>query len=202
MIETLLEWLQSARYALAVFLVIFLPPAIAWWFLVHPLARFWRRLGPKAGLTVIGVLYLVAGAALFPFRDLLLVRDLGFRPLLAAAGLPVLVAGMAIALKRKKHLTTRILVGIPEMSADPAASKLLDQGIYGRIRHPRYVEFSLAMIGWSLILAYLGIYLMTAAILPLLHLIVVLEERELRDRFGPAYAEYAARVPRYLPRRG
>lgn len=200
--ETLIRWLEWARYGLAVLLAVSAPPAIAWWFLVHPLARFWRRLGPKLALTVVGILFLGAAAALFPFRDLLLARDLGFRPLLAAAGGPFVVAGMAIAIRRKKHLTTRILVGIPEMSRSPAASKLLDQGIYARIRHPRYVEFSLGLIGWALILDYLGLYLMTAAILPLLHLIVVLEERELRDRFGPAYADYAARVPRYLPRRG
>lgn len=37
---------------------------------------------------------------------------------------------------------------------------------------------------------------------PLLHLIALLEERVVRDRFGPAYADYAARVPRYPPRRG
>ena len=38
-----------------------------------------------------------------------------------------------------------------------------------------------------------------AAILPAVHLIVLLEERELGRRFGAAYDEYAARVPRYLP---
>ena len=31
-------------------------------------------------------------------------------------------------------------------------------------------------------------------------LIVLFEERELRDRFGEAYAEYARRVPRFVPR--
>jgi protein-S-isoprenylcysteine O-methyltransferase Ste14 len=36
---------------------------------------------------------------------------------------------------------------------------------------------------------------------PLLHLIVLLEERELPDRFGEAYVDYSRRVPRYWPRR-
>jgi len=36
----------------------------------------------------------------------------------------------------------------------------------------------------------------------LLHTVVLLEERELEERFGDAWREYAARVPRYLPRLG
>lgn len=43
--------------------------------------------------------------------------------------------------------------------------------------------------------------LMTAAVVPLRHLIVLLEERELRDRFGEAHADHARRVPRYWPGR-
>jgi protein-S-isoprenylcysteine O-methyltransferase Ste14 len=202
MIDTLLDWLQAARYWLAVFFVCFLPGALAWWFLVHPLARFWRRLGPKVALPAVLALYLGSGVALYPFRDLLLARDFGFRPLLALAALPFLVPAILVARARKKHLTARILLGVPEMSADPAASKLLTEGIYGRIRHPRYVEFSLGAIAWALVLDYLGIYLMVAAAILVLHPIVLLEERELRERFGPAYQAYAERVPRYLPRRG
>jgi protein-S-isoprenylcysteine O-methyltransferase Ste14 len=37
--------------------------------------------------------------------------------------------------------------------------------------------------------------------LPTLYLIVLLEERELRDRFGVEYEEYCRRVPRFVPRR-
>ena len=35
---------------------------------------------------------------------------------------------------------------------------------------------------------------------PILHLVVLLEERELLERFGDAYRDYAGRVPRYVPR--
>jgi protein-S-isoprenylcysteine O-methyltransferase Ste14 len=32
--------------------------------------------------------------------------------------------------------------------------------------------------------------------------VVVLEERELRHRFGPVYEEYSRRVPRFIPKFG
>ena len=61
--------------------------------------------------------------------------------------------------------------------------------------------FTLALVGWALFANYLGLYLITALTMAALYLIVLLEERELRERFGPAYADYSARVPRFIPRR-
>ena len=45
-----------------------------------------------------------------------------------------------------------------------------------------------------------GLYVMTVLMFPALHLIAVIEERELHERFGDAYAEYCAAVPRLIPR--
>lgn len=193
-------WLESARYWLAAFLAIALPPAMAWWFVVHPLAPRLRRLGKRTAFALVFTLFLAAIAALFPFRDLLLGQDLGFRPVLAVVGLVLLAVSTLIHNARKKHLTTKILMGLPEMSDDPADSKLLDEGIYAKLRHPRYVEFVLGFAAWALILDYVGLYWIAGAIVPVIHLIVLLEERELRDRFGEEYVDYARRVPRYWPR--
>ncbi len=62
-------------------------------------------------------------------------------------------------------------------------------------------HLAVGSVGWALILNYLGVYLMTAAVVMAIFFIVVLEERELRDRFGDAYLEYSKRVPRFIPRR-
>jgi protein-S-isoprenylcysteine O-methyltransferase Ste14 len=56
--------------------------------------------------------------------------------------------------------------------------------------------------GFALIANYLVLYVMLALLVPAIWLVVVLEERELRRRFGAAYAEYSRRVPRFIPRRG
>jgi protein-S-isoprenylcysteine O-methyltransferase Ste14 len=77
----------------------------------------------------------------------------------------------------------------------------LTEGIYARLRHPRYVEVTLWTLGYSLIANYTGVYLLWLLSLPTLHLVVLLEERELRQRFGASYDAYARRVPRYLPKR-
>ncbi len=193
--------LNSIRYFIAVVLLVSLPPGLLLWFVIHPLARYWRRLGP--GWTY-GILAVPVGgmmAALIISRDLLVGRDFGTSfPLFALAAVCVLGA-VVIAVKRKKYLTMSILAGIPELSRSGEAGKLLTEGIYGRIRHPRYVEAVLAILGYALFANYLGMYVLFALTVPAIYFIVVLEERELRDRFGSAYEDYSRRVPRFVPRR-
>lgn len=194
-----LEILERGRYGFATLLAISVPPAVVWWFVVHPFVRFWRRLGSKASLVILFVLLVAGMVALFPIRDLLLGRDLGFRPLLAGFGLLLLVISFLIARQRKRHLDLRTLMGTPELEGD--GSRLLQEGIYARIRNPRYVEFVLGMLGWSLVLGFVGLYLETLATAVAIHVVVLLEERELRDRFGEEFDGYCRRVPRYVPRR-
>ena len=63
------------------------------------------------------------------------------------------------------------------------------------------IEIALGTAGYALFANYLGSYVVAIATLPTIHLIVVLEERELAERFGDAFEEYRRRVPRYVPRR-
>ena len=93
-----------------------------------------------------------------------------------------------------------ILVGLPELSSRPEASVLLDEGIYGRIRHPRYVDVVLGVLAFALFTNYLAVYVMWVLALPVIWLLTVIEERELLGRFGERYADYRLRVPRFIPR--
>jgi protein-S-isoprenylcysteine O-methyltransferase Ste14 len=99
-------------------------------------------------------------------------------------------------------LNFKKLSGIPELSKDNYPGELLTDGIYGRVRHPRYIEALLWVLGYSLFANYSGPFLVWLASLPVMYLVVVLEERELRERFGAAYVEYCRRVPRFVPRLG
>jgi protein-S-isoprenylcysteine O-methyltransferase Ste14 len=77
---------------------------------------------------------------------------------------------------------------------------LATTGPYAYVRHPQYVGFVLIMFGFLLQWPTL----LTLAMFPVLVWMYVhlarQEEREERAQFGEAYAEYAGRVPAFVPR--
>ena len=196
-----MDWLTLVRRIIAVMMVISLPPAILYWFIIHPFIGFWRRVGLRATYVFLMVFYLGSMVGLFLVRDTLLGRDLGNSLPLAVAAVPLFVVAILISRKRKKHLTFRLLAGVPEIAPEKHGIGLLREGIYSRIRHPRYVEFTLGLVAYALFANFEGLYWMTAATLVLLYIIVLLEERELRERFGQEYVDYSVEVPRFIPRR-
>lgn len=194
------DWVALVRRWIAVLFVMGMPPAILYWFIVHPFIGFWRRVGLWGTYTFLFVFYLASMAGLYLIRDRLLLRDLGTSLLLTVVAVPLIAVAIVISRKRRKHLTFRLLAGVPEIAPGKHGTRLLREGIYSRIRHPRYVEFSLALVGYTLFANYEGLYRMTAGILGLLFVIVLMEERELGERFGQEYVEYSAEVPRFIPR--
>lgn len=197
----MLEWAAPVRRFIGVMLAISLPPAILYWFIIHPFIGFWRRRGLTVTYVFLTVFYLGSMVGLYLVRDTLLGRDLGTSVPLMVAAVPLMVVASVISRKRRKYLTFRRLAGVPEIAPEKHGIGLLREGIYGRVRHPRYVEFSLALVAWALFSNYVGLYLMTAVTLVLLYIIVLMEEKELRERYGQEYVDYSARVPRFIPRR-
>jgi protein-S-isoprenylcysteine O-methyltransferase Ste14 len=192
--------MDNARHIVAVILLVSGLPAILFWFLIHPFAAFWRRAGARwAYLAAFSILFAECWI-LYRYRGVLLGDDLGTHwPLVALAAVFEVLA-ILVQKQRKKHLTTRILVGLPEVDARQEGGKLLTEGIYGRIRHPRYVEVMLAFTALALFANYQFLYLFLLIAAVLIYLLVLIEERELRERFGEAYSEYSRRVPRFVPR--
>jgi protein-S-isoprenylcysteine O-methyltransferase Ste14 len=104
-----------------------------------------------------------------------------------------------IAFKRRKHLTMAILAGLPELEEGGKGGSLLTEGPYSVVRNPRYIEMVFGVFAYAAFSNYVGPYVLALVSIPLIHMIVILEERELRDRFGPEYDAYLASVPRYWP---
>jgi protein-S-isoprenylcysteine O-methyltransferase Ste14 len=168
--------IDSVRYLLALVMITTFPPAVGWWYLTHPLVGFWRRVGRPRFYTVLAVSSIAVIAGMYAIRE----------PLLGC----------------RKHLKLKILVGVPELAPDGRGGELITQGIYGRIRHPRYMAVWLGTVAVALFANYLAVYVLALVLVPALYLVVVLEERELRERFGEDYVTYSQRVPRFIPWRG
>ena len=108
----------------------------------------------------------------------------------AITGIVIALSGV-LAFRRAK---TTVDPRVPQQS-----SSLVIRGIYRYSRNPMYV-------GFLLLLAALGFYLMSAAALALLPLFVwymnrfqiVPEERFLRQKFAADYQAYCERVRRWL----
>ena len=192
--------MDGFRYFMAVLMAVSVPSAVLYWFAIHPFVGFWRRLGTKLSFTMLTLGFVGCIYACWLIRATLVGRDLGTNWWLFVPGLLLYLAAARMSIAVRRHLKLRTLVGLPEIAMDGGAGKLLNEGIYGRIRHPRYAAFLLGSAGVALIVNYSGLYVITAVSFPALHLIAVIEERELHERFGAAYAEYAAAVPRLIPR--
>ena len=192
--------MNTFRYVVGVVLMISMPPGLIFWFVVHPFVSRWRRLGVRWTYIVLGSATVAAMVFLVFVRDWLLGPDLGTSYVTILFAVPCMIGAFAIGIRRKKYLTFRILAGVPEVS-EAGDQELLRAGPYAVIRHPRYIEALLAVLGYALVANYVGGYILWVLCLPTIYLIVLLEERELRARFGMEHLEYCQQVPRFVPRR-
>ncbi len=191
--------MNTARWVLALLSVVLIPPALVHWLVVHPFARFWRRVGPPWSYLLLITVYLAVAATMYMVSGPILAVEYGTSWTLIGLAVVVYLASVAIEIRCRRLLSTRMLLGGPELNPKGGPGKLLTEGIYGRVRHPRYVAILLGMIAVALFCNYLGLYVVVALTVPGLYAIAVLEEHELLDRFGDRYRDYMRRVPRFIP---
>ena len=81
-------------------------------------------------------------------------------------------------------------------------SEFVTAGPFRWMRNPIAACVVGMLLGEALALSSVGVMFLFLLSLPLAHLqVVLLEEPLLERRFGQAYADYCARVPRWIPRR-
>ena len=192
---------DTARYWLGILLVVSLPPALPYWYLIHGWPAFWRRLGKWPTLILHFSLIFVLIWALVQVRGTLMGRDLGFTIWTTVAAIALYIPTVLINRARARYLTFGILAGLPEIAPEQHEPKLLREGIYGRVRHPRYIEVILGVAAWALFINYSGVYVVVLACIVGVLAIIPLEERELAERFGAAFGEYKNTVPMLIPKR-
>ncbi len=98
-----------------------------------------------------------------------------------------------------RQLKAAVMVGIPEFGRGQTG-ELLQDGIYSRTRNPRYLSILTLTLGFALIAHSKWVYTAWLLFLPGVYLLILMEERELRERFGSAYRAYMNDVPRLVPR--
>lgn len=192
--------MDTARRVLGVLLMVGMPPAIAFWLVIHPFARRWRQLDVRVTYALLAVFMTGVGVLLFAVREPLLGRDLGTNWLLISIGVVLYLMSVAGSLLCRRQLSLKIFAGVPEVSRAAFPGQLLQEGIYGVIRHPRYLSVILGAVGLALIVDYLGAYIVVLVSLLGLWPLIIMEESELASRFGPAYTAYRSRVPALVPR--
>ena len=193
--------IDHVRYVLAVLSVVTLPPGLLFWFVIHPWARRWRRLGPARTYLIVVPTVVAFGVLLFCVRGRLLGADLGMHWGLVATAVVLYGVSTWIALQHWRHLSIATMIGIPELSpADQRNGKLLKEGIYRVVRHPRYLSAGLSVIAIALFADYVGVYFLILLLFPLGYPMLVFEKRDLIDRFGEEYRQYQREVPQILPR--
>jgi protein-S-isoprenylcysteine O-methyltransferase Ste14 len=192
--------MQTAADWLAAFTVVGVPPFILFWFFVHPFTRRWRSLGSAKAYLILCAILVAIMLILYQFRVPLLRVHFGVSwPLTALAAVLFLVS-LALGMLRTRRLGATVMIGVPQLSDCAYPGALVTDGVYSYLRHPRYVEAGLGLVAVALFTNYLSVYVIAAAYIPTMYLVVLLEERELRDRFGTQYEDYATRVPRFFPR--
>jgi protein-S-isoprenylcysteine O-methyltransferase Ste14 len=124
-----------------------------------------------------------------------------------AGGLPAglrAVGGLvtAVAAALLVHSFVRFVVEGAGTPAPPAPTeRLVVGGLYRYVRNPMYLAVLAAILGQALLLgqavlvAYAVVVLVTVV-----SFVRGYEEPTLRERFGPAYDDYRAAVPGWLPR--
>ena len=73
---------------------------------------------------------------------------------------------------------------------------LVDSGVYGIVRHPQYLAGVLMSIAMPLITQHWAVLVFGILAIGLYYFSTFDEEKGCLEKFGPAYTEYMAKVPR------
>jgi len=175
---------------------------MGFWFLVHPFTNTWRRLGiAYYGLFAISYFGLFAWIMYLLREPLLNIHFATSYPLLGVA-VVLLILSTWIAVLRHRVFKTSAVMGIPQIMHGKEQSTLITDGIYGYVRNPRYLEMGFSFAAMACFCNYLAVWVLLALYVPIIHIVVLMEERELRQRFGKPYEDYCRMVPRFLPHTG
>ncbi len=196
-----MTWLEKGVDSLALGYAILFFPAPLFWIAIHPAIHFWRRFGNRSFWIALPI-WAICGTALVFLRHGIFAHRVGRNALTVVAGLGLIALALWIGRSVHRQFGLKRLGGLPEVSPGRYPGGVVSSGIYGLVRHPRYVEYMLTFLGLALLTGAWGVFLLAFATILLYYVVAPLEERELREQYGTQYEGYARAVPRFIPRLG
>lgn len=185
-------------YYLALVTLLAIPATLLSWICIHGLLAQWRRIGVKRAIICVSVITILTMAGMYLIHKPLLQMQFAFRWFLAVAAIILLGISAYLNIRVYQEAPRTMALGLGELSGD-SPGQLVTTGIYARVRHPRFSAMVLAVTSMALITGYLALYILIGIYVIGIYFIAVLEDRELVERFGTEYYEYAKRVPSFFP---
>jgi protein-S-isoprenylcysteine O-methyltransferase Ste14 len=112
------------------------------------------------------------------------------------AALPLLLFGFKTYTGIRSGFGMHKLSGEVELRPHEHPQELITTGLHARMRHPIYAAHLLNLAGWAIGSGLLvGFVLLAASLAITFPLMILLEERELAERFGASYRAYQRNVP-------
>ncbi len=170
--------------------------------LIHGFIGQWRKIGTKSYylfLLFFGVLDLTALLFVLKYKESLLAWRLYNNPW-ALLGLVLLIASTISGFVSIRALSFKTLMALPEISPDKKSSRLVNQGIYKHIRHPRYLEFVLEVLGLAIASGLGANFILLLYFVPMIYWASLFEEKELIERLGQEYIDYQKTTGRFWPK--
>lgn len=169
-----------------------------YWFFFHPAIRFWRQLGNRAYWLALPV-WLTFALVIIAERHALLTHRLERGLVTWVVG--GLLFGLANWLDSQTRHTFgwKRLIGSAELNPEHALRGVVRTGVYGRVRHPRYLLYMAMILSMAFLTGARPIFLLAILNILLYQILAPLEEGELLDQYGPKYEDYRRAVPRFLP---
>ncbi len=171
----------------------------AFWLSLHPFTERWRARGRNAFRILVPLWWLYA--ALCALATWTLRHHHLYTSLYALIpGAVFILCGLALYRAATRNFTHVHVTGLAELEPTRHAQSLVTTGIRARVRHPIYLGHFCEMLGWTLCCGTYSLFILCLIALFTGALMLRLEDNELEQRFGPAYAQYRRTVPAILPR--
>lgn len=169
------------------------------WFLIHPRPEYWRSRKRSPYIVLLPAwlaMWIILAVATVHWRHIALYSTSW--PWIAAIAL--FTTGFWLYSQSRNNFSAKQLGGLPEVISGHNEQRLVTTGIRARVRHPVYLAHLCEMLAWSLGTGLFVCYGLTAFAVIAGAVMIRMEDNELEQRFGAAYAAYRERVPALLPK--